>query len=211
MSNYGPPDPGQPAQPDPYGSTPPPPPNPYGAPPAPNPYGAPPQPAYGTPTPGLPPEAYAHWGKRVGALLIDALLTMVAAIPLWIGYGIVIAGADTTTSADGTVTITNNDMSPAALVLILIGFVTYVGFYIWNTFIKAGRTGYSIGKGVMGIKLIKIETGQPIGAGLAFVRQIAHFVDAIICYIGYLFPLWDSRRQTLADKIMSTVVINQPK
>ena len=32
-------------------------------------------------------------------------------------------------------------------------------------------------------------------------------VDAIICYIGYLFPLWDPKRQTLADKIMTTVCL----
>lgn len=40
---------------------------------------------------------------------------------------------------------------------------------------------------------------------MPIVRQIAHIVDGIIRYVGYLFPLWDPRRQTLADKIMSTV------
>jgi RDD family len=39
------------------------------------------------------------------------------------------------------------------------------------------------------------------------VRQIAHIVDTLICYIGYLFPLWDSKRQTVADKIMTTVCV----
>jgi hypothetical protein len=39
------------------------------------------------------------------------------------------------------------------------------------------------------------------------VRQLAHIVDAIICYIGFLFPLWDNKRQTLADKIMTTVCV----
>ncbi|MDQ1423726.1 MAG: hypothetical protein QOD72_1224, partial [Acidimicrobiaceae bacterium] len=34
----------------------------------------------------------------------------------------------------------------------------------------------------------------------------AHVADSIICGIGYLFPLWDVKRQTLADKIMKTVV-----
>ena len=29
----------------------------------------------------------------------------------------------------------------------------------------------------------------------------------LICYIGYLFPLWDAKRQTLADKIMTTVCL----
>jgi uncharacterized RDD family membrane protein YckC len=36
-------------------------------------------------------------------------------------------------------------------------------------------------------------------------------VDGIICYIGWLFPLWDAKKQTLADKIMGTVVVTAPK
>lgn len=51
------------------------------------------------------------------------------------------------------------------------------------------------------------QTGQPIGVLMAFVRDICHFVDGVICYIGFLFPLWDAKRQTIADKIIGTVVI----
>jgi hypothetical protein len=40
------------------------------------------------------------------------------------------------------------------------------------------------------------------------VRHVCHFVDGLFCGLGYLWPLWDDRRQTFADKIMSTVVIN---
>ena len=51
------------------------------------------------------------------------------------------------------------------------------------------------------------RTGQPIGALMTFARQLVHLLDALACYIGYLWPLWDAKRQTFADKIMSTVVI----
>ena len=27
------------------------------------------------------------------------------------------------------------------------------------------------------------------------------------CYFGWLFPLWDAKRQTFADKIIGTVVV----
>jgi uncharacterized RDD family membrane protein YckC len=201
--------------PDPYGQQPPPPPSPYGQPAEPNPYGgqqpgygqAPP--AYGQPAYGAPAADYAHWGKRVGSYLIDALLGAVAAFPLWIGYGILAASAETTTDANG-VTTTSMDGGGASAILILIGVLTSLGFFIWNTCLKQGRTGYSIGKGVLGIKLIGESTGQPIGAGMSFLRQIVHIVDSI-CYIGYLWPLWDAKRQTFADKILNSIVINQPK
>ena len=55
--------------------------------------------------------------------------------------------------------------------------------------------------------VISEKTGQPIGFWRSFLRQIAHYVDQVICYIGYLLPLWDDKRQTIADKIMSTVCV----
>lgn len=205
MSNYGnpPSDPyGQNPQ-DPMGSGSQPQ-DPYGQ-PTQNPYGDVSQAGYGQ-NPygdqggqqgyGVPPGVqFAHWGKRVGATLIDGLILLVAYIPAVIGS---VLSTDPGTSTMGTF-------------LTLIGFVLYVGVFIWNVCIKQGTTGYSIGKGAMGIKLVKADSGQPIGAGMSFVRQIAHVVDALPCYIGYLWPLWDAKRQTFADKIMSTYVIDQPK
>ncbi|ORA67664.1 hypothetical protein BST25_22575, partial [Mycobacterium heidelbergense] len=91
---------------------------------------------------------------------------------------------------------------------------TLVGlaYLVWNWGYRQGTTGSSLGKSVMKIKVVSEVSGQPLGFGMSVVRQIAHFVDAIICFIGFLFPLWDAKRQTLADKIMTTVVlpIEQP-
>ena len=43
--------------------------------------------------------------------------------------------------------------------------------------------------------------------GKPFIRQLAHAIDGAICYIGFLFPLWDAKRQTIADKLMKTVCV----
>lgn len=181
-------------------NNPPPPPNPYDQG---NPYG---QPGY-APT-GSQPDL-AHWGKRVGALLIDGFLMFLAYIPALIGILIIVANAETTT-VNGTTTIENNDIGAAPILLILLGGLAYLGFALWNIIIKQGRTGYTIGKGILGIKLVAEQTGQPIGAGKTFLRQLLHILDSF-CYIGYLWPLWDPKNQTFADKIMTTLVINQPK
>ena len=188
--------------------------DPYGQPPA---YGQPAygQPAYGQPAYGAPygqPQgsyAFAHWGKRVGAYLIDYLVMTVAMIPYIIG--IAMGGPETSVDPVTGAVETTGGYSGAAVVLMVVGGLLGLAVFIWNICIKQGRTGYSIGKGVLGIKLIKLDTGQTIGAGLSFVRQIAHILDSLPCYIGYLWPLWDSKRQTFADKVMGTVVIDQPK
>ncbi len=88
----------------------------------------------------------------------------------------------------------------------LAGLIAFA-YAIWNFGYRQGTTGSSIGKGIMKFKVVSEKTGQPIGFGMSIVRQLAHIVDAAICYIGYLFPLWDAKRQTIADKIMSTVCL----
>jgi uncharacterized RDD family membrane protein YckC len=149
------------------------------------PYGAPP-PGYQT-GPAAQPGGYAFgappyvsWLSRVGSYILDFL-------PAWVLYGIGSAIA----------------VRGVTLVFDLAG----LAWIIWNRWVRAGQTGQSVGKSALNSRLIDERTGQPIGGGMAFVRDIAHIVDAIICYVGFLFPLWDSKRQTLADKILHTVVV----
>jgi uncharacterized RDD family membrane protein YckC len=139
--------------------------------------------------------AYANWLYRVGSFLVDAVVVSAAA---WIGLFL--------TSVLG-MRDANGGMSGAGLAITLVAELISLGVLIWNAFIRQGRTGQSVGKQVLGTKLVSLQTGQPIGAGMAFLRQLCHILDALPCYLGYLWPLWDSRRQTFADKIVSSVVV----
>jgi uncharacterized RDD family membrane protein YckC len=194
---YGPQDPNQPdygQQPPqpPYGSQPPP---PYGT-PAPAGYGqpAPAGPGYGGDQPGFfMGRALANWPQRVGAYLIDNLI---AGIPAFLA-------ALLFNPEPG------EPMSGATAFVVFLLYLVSLGITVYNRWIMQGRTGQSWGKQVLKLRLVRMSDGQPIGGGMAFVRDLAHFIDAIICYIGFLFPLWDARRQTLADKIMSTVVLSE--
>ena len=101
------------------------------------------------------------------------------------------------------------DSQPSTLGLLLLGVFSLaaLAFWIWNYGYRQGTTGSSVGKAVMKFEVVSEAGGQPIGFGLSLLRQLAHFLDSIICNLGYLFPLWDAKRQTFADKIMSTVCI----
>jgi uncharacterized RDD family membrane protein YckC len=85
-----------------------------------------------------------------------------------------------------------------------LGYLGLFAFILWNSCYRQGTTGQSIGRQVAKTKLVKIETGQPVGFGTALLRWICHNVEFVI---GYLFPLWDEKRQTFADKIVGTVVV----
>ncbi|WP_157357221.1 RDD family protein [Amycolatopsis nigrescens] len=135
--------------------------------------------------------AYANWGQRAGAYLIDmgpALLLII------IGEILVFSGSFTVGS-----------------IILGLGGLGALVWNIFNRWIQGGNTGQSLGKRVVGIKLIGELTGQPIGAGNAFVRDLAHFLDGLACSIGYLWPLWDDKAQTFSDKVMSTIVVQAPK
>ena len=82
-----------------------------------------------------------------------------------------------------------------------------IGWNVYNRWIVGGRTGQSLGKRVTKIKLISEQTDQPIGAMNAFLRDLVHILDGAAC-VGYLWPLWDDKRQTFADKLMRTIVVD---
>jgi uncharacterized RDD family membrane protein YckC len=90
--------------------------------------------------------------------------------------------------------------------IILLGMLVAFGLGLWLCH-QEGTTGQTPGKKALGIKLISETNGQPIGFGMAFVRRLAHFLDGAACYIGYLWPLWDDKSQTFADKICTTIVV----
>jgi uncharacterized RDD family membrane protein YckC len=209
MTDQPPPPPGGYQPPPREGGYPPPPP-PSGYPPPPQQGGYPPPPAG---TPGYPPapagalpkEAYTPWFTRVLGYVIDVVP---AAVVIGIGAGIAFGTADNQcTSGGGYDYYCTSSMTAFGMIVYILAYALVFAYWIWNWGYRQGTTGQSIGKSVMKFKVISEKTGQPIGFGLSIVRQIAHVVDSLVCYIGWLFPLWDAKRQTLADKIMSTICL----
>ncbi|KKB99877.2 RDD family protein [Mycolicibacter arupensis] len=205
MTDYPPSQPGSYPPPSgdypPQGSYPPPPPGNY-PPQAPG-YGSYPG-QTGTPVCRLPHEAYTSWLTRVAAYFVDFL-------PILVLYGIPSMIAGTTadkeciTGSDGFVCTVSPSSTGATLMF--LGWLAALAFGIWNYGYRQGTTGSSIGKSVLKFKVVSETTGQPIGFGMSIVRQLAHIIDGAILCIGYLFPLWDAKRQTIADKIMTTVCL----
>jgi uncharacterized RDD family membrane protein YckC len=92
-------------------------------------------------------------------------------------------------------------------------FALLVVLVIWlyNRSYLQGTNGKSWGKRALRLRLVRITDKQPIGSAAALVRNLAHALDLVTLCVGYLLPLWDAHRQTLADKIMKTIVIAEHK
>jgi uncharacterized RDD family membrane protein YckC len=138
---------------------------------------------------------YAPWISRVAAGLVDSLAFVPFFLAGWLIDGP--RGASGTLSRGG----------PWYWGLVAAGLLIS-GFNRWYL---AGRTGQSLGKMAFGLALVGAGTERPVGVGKAFLRDLAHLLDTIICFVGYLFPLWDGRRQTIADKMVGSVVVRVRK
>ena len=100
---------------------------------------------------------------------------------------------------------TGGGVSGAGMAIMVIGWLLGVAGGLWLIY-REGTTGQTPGKKMVNIRVLREADGQPLGFGMAFVRKICHAVDGICC-LGYLWPLWDAKKQTFADKIMSSVVV----
>jgi uncharacterized RDD family membrane protein YckC len=157
-------------------------------------------PGYLVPT---PLKEYASWGTRMRARLIDQGPTYLGLIIFCVGYVILIVQLALTGGSTSHV--------EGAAITAIIGLsvmLASLGWVAYNRWLTAGRTGQSLGKRVVKIRLIGEETNAPIGGRNAFVRDLVHILDALTL-VGYLWPLWDEQKQTFADQLMKTIVINE--
>ena len=152
---------------------------------------------------GAPPAQLATWGARVGATLLDAVIV---GVPVLILFFVFLAATSTSSTYDpNTETYTGGGISALGILLIVLLYLGALAFELWQLY-RQGTTGQTIGKKVVGIRVIREADGRYTGFGMAIVRRLAHIADGF-CYIGFLWPLWDAKNQTFADKMCSTIVV----
>ena len=142
----------------------------------------------------------AGWGSRVGAALLDCL---VSGIPGLVCYTIFI----TNVLSRSENPYPDDKPQAWAVLVFLIGGLASIGLWIWNRVIRQGRTGQSIGKSALHLKLVDARTYQPIGPGKALGRDLLRGLFDQACFLNSLWPLWDDQKQTWHDKVLNTYVV----
>jgi uncharacterized RDD family membrane protein YckC len=163
----------------------------------------PPSPGFGAPAPGFgaPTLGYvgagaapAEFGQRAIAYLIDAGIVVAGIVVVVVVAAILGAIADV-----------------LGVLVAIVGYLAVIAFSIWNLYFKQGKTGQSIGKERQGIKLVKTATGQPLGAGMTFVRYLVfgalgNLTCGIFVIVDLLAPLWNNNRR-YTDQILGNDVV----
>lgn len=161
----------------------------------------PPPPPWQPPSDGFPPpppppaspdgRPLAPWTTRVGAILLDGLLLLVANLIL--------------TAAGGRLL--------GAILSIVFNFA-YYGFL-------NGEQQQTAGKRVLNIAVVDERTGGRIGLQRGIVREVIPASASLVALVSLdlvpfagivvladgLWPLWDARNQALHDKLVGSLVV----
>jgi len=146
----------------------------------------------------VPAQGYAGFGRRLAAVLLDALI--------W---------------------------TPVSL---LLPYAVYGGDYLrwlaqpigdreafygaWDLFISQGLPPILVvalwrlltgtpGKLLMGCQVVDARSGRHVSVGQAIARYLGYLVSALPLGLGFLWILWDRRRQGFHDKLARTLVIRE--
>lgn len=86
-------------------------------------------------------------------------------------------------------------------------FVNLAIFVAYFVVLEGGRSGQTLGKRAVGIRVVDFETGAPIDYTRAIARTIGRWISGLVLLLGFFWMLWDRDRQTWHDKISSTTVV----
>ncbi|HJQ55802.1 MAG TPA: RDD family protein [Vineibacter sp.] len=178
-----------------------------------------PPPGYAAPPgyapPGYPPQGYApasggvvfagFW-IRVGAYIIDGFIL---GIPVMIVMGIVFA-----TMMPGL--MSGGEPSPDAIggavgAFVIVYLLIFVAAWLYEAMLTASPAGGTLGKRVVGVRVVRGSDGTQLTFGRATGRFFAKlFITGIIPFgIGYMMAGFTERKRALHDMIADTVVIKK--
>lgn len=144
-----------------------------------------------------PTRAYASWGRRVGAAVVDGVIVIFVT-------GLALLGGYLTESFV---------LAFVALLLWLVGFPVYSCVAMLR---RGERRGQTLGKQVVAARVVPAHEGE-LTAATVIVREVLAkwlvfatlgglFVLPLL--LDFLWPLWDTEKAALHDKLASTRVVD---
>lgn len=126
-------------------------------------------------------------GLRAVATMIDTALLFI------VGYLIALATGGTTGAGF------HLQGGPFAMWLVIA-----LAYYI----VMEARFGATLGKRLIGLKVVRLEGGAPLTWQASIVRNVLRLVDGLFFYLVAAILVWTSgTKQRLGDRVAGTVVV----
>jgi Mce-associated membrane protein len=127
----------------------------------------------------------APWRVRVGAFAVDVFPAIAVAATM------------------ALVALTARQHAVWWWVCVSVGALAILLMLV-NRLLLPTVTGWSLGRALFGIVVVRRD-GAACGPWGLLLRDLAHLLDTA-SVVGWLWPLWDSRRRTFADMLTGTEV-----
>lgn len=137
--------------------------------------------------------------KRITSFVIDDIVISVFFIIIF--YNQFSAVFSNITVLDESALESVNAFIAQNLLVILSIKLSYHTVLVW-------QNGMTLGKYLMKIKVIDLETGDTPSFQKAFLRASVRIPSEVLFYLGFLMAFFVPLRQTLHDKLSNCVVVN---
>ncbi|MCC6743863.1 MAG: RDD family protein [Acidobacteria bacterium] len=132
----------------------------------------------------------ADFGQRLGAFLFDLLLFLI----------VLMSATFLLSSYSERSIVSSNAMLVAfyCVAFLLFGF---------NFILLAGRTGQTVGKRLVGIRIVKVDHAPAGYMSVVLRHVVGYLLSTVGFFLGFVWIVWDSRNQGWHDKIARTIVV----
>lgn len=165
-------------------------------------------------------------GRRIGAYAIDILLMLLIMVPVGIWYfggnaetapaGMVTCDVDDSRSGvnstycltigDETRYLTDSKANQFTFLVYGSGFTAQV----LNLVLLQGLTGASVGKHALGLRVVRMASGERAGFGWIVLRWLLLVIDAICCILpGIVLAASTKGHRRLGDMAAGTLVVRR--
>lgn len=136
---------------------------------------------------------YVGFWARVGAAIIDTILTMCITLPMLAAiYGM--AYFESSNAVAGPADLLISWILPSVLVVLF-----------W---LKLQATP---GKMAVRARVVDAKTGKTMSLGQSVGRYLAYFVSTLPLGLGLFWVAWDAKKQGWHDKLAGTVVVRSKR
>jgi uncharacterized RDD family membrane protein YckC len=132
-------------------------------------------------------------GRRVLAIIVDGLILGVVFWVMSMLFG-------ETSTAGGVASASLGTLGTFALLIITFAYYALLEGYL----------GQTVGKMLLGIKVVREGTGEVPGIGAAAIRTVLRIIDGFFFYlVAFITVLVSGKNQRLGDMAANTLVVRK--
>lgn len=142
--------------------------------------------------------------KRIASFVIDDIVIVVLLLAIFYDQLTQIASHLPEVITPESIEVFKSEMNQFSvenLLLIVMLKVVYHTLFVW-------QNGMTLGKYIMKIRVVELETSQKPRLHKAFLRASLRIVSEAFFYLGFLLAFFLPLKQTLHDKLSNCVVVD---